>query len=57
MARWLIANMDLLVVMAELMLIIVTGIQCWFTWREGGKAKCRGDRLVVMAGPGHQGRP
>ena len=57
MVRWLVANMDRLVVMAELieMLIIVTRIQCWFTWREGGQAKCRGGRLAAL-GSGHQGR-
>ena len=58
MARWLVANMDRLVVMAELieMLIIVTRIQCCLAWREGGKAKYGGDRLAAV-GPGHQGRP
>ena len=58
MARWLVANMDRLVVMAELieMLIIVTRIQCCLAWRDGGEAKCRGDRLAAI-GPRHQGRP
>ena len=58
MVRWLVANMDRLVVMAELieMLIIVTRIQCCFAWREGGKARCRSERLAAF-GPGHQGRP
>ena len=56
MVRWLVANMDRLVVMAELieMLIIVTRIQCWDTWREVGQAKRRGGRLAAL-GSGHQG--
>ena len=57
MVRWLVANMDSLVVMTELieMLIIVTRIQCCCTWREGGQAKCRGERLAAL-GSGHQRR-
>ena len=58
MVRWLVANMDRLVVMTELieMLIIVARIQCYCTWREGGQAKYRGERLAAV-GSGHQGRP
>ena len=58
MVRWLVANMDRLVVMAELieMLIIVTRIQCCLAWREDGQAKCRGERLAAL-GSGYQGRP
>ena len=58
MARWLVANMDRLVVMAGLieMLIMETRIQCCLAWKDGGEAKCRGDRLAAI-GPGHQGRP
>ena len=56
MVRWLVANMDGLVVMAGLMLIMETRIQCCLAWRDGGEAKCRGDRLAAN-GPGYQGRP
>ena len=57
MVRWLVANMDRLVVMAELieMLIIVTRIQCCFASWEDGKARCRGERLAAL-GSGHQRR-
>ena len=50
--------MGRLVVMAGLieMLIMETRIQCCLAWRDGGEAKCRGDRLAAV-GPGHQGRP
>ena len=58
MARWLVANMNRLVVMTELIevLIMETRIQCYFARREGGKARCRSERLAAF-GPGHQGRP
>ena len=58
MARWLVANMDRLVVMAGLieMLIMETRIQCCLAWREGGKAKYGGERPAALRS-GHQGMP
>ena len=50
MARWLVANMDRLVVMAGLieMLIMETRIQCCLAWREGGKTKYGGERPAAL---------